>query len=282
MTRSDENSVGAGRPARSLPLQRWIDHVEAVRRVRPGPGLDNDALFARLSRDHPSAVHETKDSFLKVLNGKLGARPGFDTALALALRLDDHGFGPDDFAIEPLSFEEGLRTGYRPALDQRLADATDGTHIDLVEGPTRATRHFGSKSAIRVLDADVEYFLSISRPPSTSGVSGPTLLVGYGEPDRAWQLVSAVTEVPLSPTREVQWGRLTGVSLKPTAQPGIFILYVLGAMKPLPTALTALFERHSAGSGFLDEREITQVQRCVEEAVQDGAWSAALKYAVRS
>jgi len=276
------NNGRPGRPPQNLPARVWGDYVDAVRAVRPGPGLSDNELFEWLSREKKSAVPATLASFQRILSGNRTARPGFDVALVGALGLMSLGLDETTFDLTPDAFKARLIEAQPPKLAQILDQARDGTQISLK--PRSALlgrfRHFGAAiKPVVPVSADVPHHLSIRRPALVAGVDGYLLLLGYGLADRKWQLVSAVTDTPHAPDRKTQWSALaSGISMTAPYQTGEFVLHALGASGPYSPGMVALWKSLVGTPAFLDERQITQVTRETEAMIAQGAWSSALHY----
>jgi len=283
MTENDGNSRRPGRPRATTPLKVWGEYVEAVQIHCPGHRTAPRTLFEHLRRQAPSAVHETQTSFGRVLAGDMAAKPGFAVALAQGLGLEELGMTPADLDLPIAAFTERLVSNRPHSLARLLKTAVSGASIALRPSAMdlNAVRHFGAKAAaMTVLVAEVSHDLSITRPHEVQGVDGRLLLLGYGYEDHRWQLVSSVADRPVAPTANVQWGRHTGISITPSYQGGTFALYAIGSSTAFAPPLSALFDRHKGGDGFLNDREIATVEQCVGAAVKEG-WVALLNYSIQ-
>ena len=273
-----------GRPPVNLPTKAWGAYVDAVRELRPSPGLESHDLFEFLRREHPSAMPGTIGTFQRVLSGNRGARPGFEVALAAALRLSRFNLDESAFDLELAEFRERLEKDPSPSLTHLLDQGRDGTRIELKprSAMLAGRRHFGARiEPVMSVNAYVPHYLLIRRPREAVGVDGFLLLLGQGLGDRKWQLVSSITDQPHSPAIRTQWSSLdSDISMTAPLQSGEFVLHAIGSPVRFSEAMIALFQSLVDTEAFLGERQISRIAAEVSRVIAQGGWSSSLHYTI--
>jgi hypothetical protein len=271
-----------GRPPANLPAKAWGAYVDAIREVRPGPGLEPHELFEFLCREHPSAIPDTLESFRRILSGNRGARPGFPAAMAAALRLSRFNLDTSALDLDPDEFKVRLERDPPSSLADVLRQGQDGTRIELKPRSAMLTRrrHFGAQiEPVASISAHVPHYLLIRRAREATGIDGFLLLLGHGLADRKWQLVSSITDRPHSPAVRTQWSSIASdISMTAPPQDGEFVLYAVGSPIRFSEATIALFQSLVDTDAFLDERQISRIAAEVSRVLGRGGWSSALHY----